>query len=62
MFNKNFHRIFPALFLIIIFASSAECMIAQETTQLEVKIKAVAEWLNTVDMKLNQLKMLAQLP
>ena len=62
MFKKNFHRIFLASFLIIMSASSAECMIAQETTQLEVKIKAVAEWLNTVDMKLNQLKMLAQLP
>ena len=62
MFNKNFNRIFLAFFLIIMCASSAECMIAQETTQLEVKIKAVAEWLNTVDMKLNQLKMLAQLP
>ena len=62
MFNKNFRHIFLAFFLIIMCASSAECMIAQETTQLEVKIKAVAEWLNTVDMKLNQLKMLAQLP
>ena len=62
MFNKNFKTIFIALILIITCASSAKCMIAQETTQLEVKIKAVAEWLNTVDMKLNQLKMLAQLP
>ena len=62
MFNKNFKSMFFALILIITCASSAECMIAQETTQLEVKIKAVAEWLNTVDMKLNQLKMLAQLP
>ena len=43
-------------------ASAAECLIAQETTQPEVKIKAVAEWLNTIEMKLNQLKMLAQLP
>ena len=51
MFNKNFKIIFIALILIIMCASSAECMIAQETTQLEVKIKAVAEWLNTVDMK-----------
>ena len=62
MFNKNFHHIFLAFILTITCISSAECMIAQETTQLEVKIKAVAEWLNTVDMKLNQLKMLAQLP
>ena len=62
MFCKKFIRLISSLVLIIICASSAECMIAQETTQLEVKIKAVAEWLNTVDMKLNQLKMLAQLP
>ena len=62
MFCKKFIRLISSLVLIIMFASSAECMIAQETTQLEVKIKAVAEWLNTVDMKLNQLKMLAQLP
>ena len=62
MFNKNFHHIFLAFILTITCISSAECMIAQETTQLEIKIKAVAEWLNTVDMKLNQLKMLAQLP
>ena len=62
MFNKKFIRAFLALTLILLSASSALCLIAQETTQLEVKIKAVAEWLNTVDMKLNQLKMLAQLP
>ena len=62
MFNKKFSHILLVFILIIMCASSAECMIAQETTQLEVKIKAVAEWLNTVDMKLNQLKMLAQLP
>ena len=49
MFNKKFKTIFIALILIIMCASSAECIIA--TTQLEVKIKAVAEWLNTVDMK-----------
>ena len=42
--------------------SRSECFIAQETTQITVKIKAVAEWLNTIEMKLNQLKMLAQLP
>ena len=62
MFCKKFIRLISSLVLIIMFASSTECMIAQETTQLEVKIKAVTEWLNTVDMKLNQLKMLAQLP
>ena len=62
MFNKKFIRAFLALTLILLSASSALCLIAQETTQLEVKIKAVAEWLNTIDMKLNQLKMLAQLP
>ena len=51
MFNKNFKIIFIALILIIMCASSAECIIA--TTQLEVKIKAVAEWLNTLEMQLN---------
>ena len=45
-----------------VWPSRSECFIAQETTQLTVKIKAVAEWLNTIEMKLNQLKMLAQLP
>ena len=62
MLNKRFKHIFLAFLLLIMCISSADCFIAQETTQLEVKIKAVAEWLNTVDMKLNQLKMLAQLP
>lgn len=62
MFLKKFHHFLLALVLISVCASAAECLIAQETTQLEVKIKAVAEWLNTIEMKLNQLKMLAQLP
>ena len=62
MFKKNFNRIFLALVLICVCASCSECLIAQETTQITVKIKAIAEWLNTVEMKLNQLKMLAQLP
>ena len=62
MFLKKFKHIFLALVLISVCASAAECLIAQETTQITVKIKAVAEWLNTIEMKLNQLKMLAQLP
>lgn len=41
---------------------SGDAFIAQEHTQTIVKLKAIAEWLNTVQMKLNQLKMLAQLP
>ena len=60
------HRFFTFLLLasilVVISASCSECFIAQETTQITVKIKAVAEWLNTIEMKLNQLKMLAQLP
>lgn len=62
MNRKKFNSIFLALFLSGVWGSSAECLIAQETTQITVRIKAVAEWLNTVEMKLNQLKMLAQLP
>ena len=38
------------------------CIIAQEPTQITVKLKAISEWLNTLEMKTNQLKMLAQLP
>ena len=60
------HRFFTFLLLasilVVISALCSECFIAQETTQITVKIKAVAEWLNTIEMKLNQLKMLAQLP
>ena len=59
---KKLNSLILALFLFGIFASCSECLIAQETTQVTVKIKAVAEWLNTVEMQLNQLKMLAQLP
>ena len=62
MIYKKFPRVILAFVLIAVCASSAECLIAQETTQITVKIKAVAEWLNTVEMQLNQLKMLAQLP
>ncbi len=51
-----------AFILTVVFTSGSECFIAQETTQLLVKVKAVAEWLNTIEIKLNQLKMLAQLP
>ncbi|MBQ7262428.1 MAG: hypothetical protein IJR14_01795 [Synergistaceae bacterium] len=43
-------------------AAPAMAIIAQESTQTIVKAKAIAEWLNTVEMKLNQLQMLAQLP
>ena len=62
MFKQNFNRILLAFVLISFCASCSECWIAQETTQITVKIKAVAEWLNTLEMQLNQLKMLAQLP
>ena len=62
MFSKKFFRGFSAIILIILSASPALCLIAQETTQITVKVKAVAEWLNTLEMQLNQLKMLAQLP
>ena len=60
------HRFFTFLMLasswVVSSASCSESFIAQETTQITVKVKAVAEWLNTIEMKLNQLKMLAQLP
>ena len=62
MRQRKFIPILLAFVLIIACASSSECFIAQETTQITVKVKAVAEWLNTIEMKLNQLKMLAQLP
>ena len=62
MLNKNFVRLLSVLALVLLSASSAWGLIAQETTQITVKVKAVAEWLNTVEMQLNQLKMLAQLP
>lgn len=63
--NKFYKKFFLFIFsCALIFASvtSGECFIAQETTQITVKIKTIAEWLNTLEMKLNQLKMLAQLP
>ena len=59
---KKFKFVMLVLTLIFVCASSSESWIAQETTQITVKIKAIAEWLNTVEMQLNQLKMLAQLP
>ena len=62
MFKKNLNRILLAFVIISFCSSCSECWIAQETTQITVKIKAVAEWLNTLEMQLNQLKMLAQLP
>ena len=62
MLNTRFKHIFLAFILLITCVSPANCFIVQETTQLLVKVKAVAEWLNTIEMKLNQLKMLAQLP
>lgn len=40
----------------------ADAFIAQESTQIIVKLKAISEFLNTLQMKLNQIKMLAQLP
>ena len=42
-----------AFILVVISASCSESFIAQETTQITVKVKAVAEWLNTIEMKLN---------
>lgn len=62
MFKKYLNRILLALVLISFCSYCSECWIAQEMTQITVKIKAVAEWLNTLEMQLNQLKMLAQLP
>ena len=59
---KKFKFGMLVLALIFVYSSSSESWIAQETTQITVKIKTIAEWLNTVEMKLNQLKMLAQLP
>jgi len=59
---KKLNRLILAITLILVCSNPSLGWIAQETTQITVKIKAVAEWLNTVEMKLNQLKMLAQLP
>lgn len=62
MNHKKINRLIIAFILVFLCVSPALCWIAQETTQIAVKIKAVAEWLNTIEMKTNQLKMLAQLP
>lgn len=62
MFGKKFICILLTFVLSFICVSPALCWIAQETTQITVKIKALAEWINTLEMQLNQLKMLAQLP
>ena len=59
---RKFIAILFAFTLIISCTYCSEAFIAQEYTQISVKVKAVAEWLNTIEMKLNQLKMLAQLP
>lgn len=60
--KRRFKAIFFALVMVLAWADSGFCLIAQETTQLTVKLKAISEWLNTLEMKTNQLKMLAQLP
>ena len=62
MKRRIFTLVLLACFGVGVWPSRSECIIAQETTQITVKIKAIAEWLNTIEMKLNQLKMLAQLP
>lgn len=59
------HSVLLSILLLVsllAYSRSGFAWIAQEHTQTIVKLKAVAEWLNTVQMKLNQLKMLAQLP
>ena len=53
MFKQNFNRILLAFVMISVCASCSDCWIAQETTQITVKIKAVAEWLNTLEMQVN---------
>ena len=58
----RFKPLFLAFVLVFVVANPGMCLIAQETTQLTVKLKAISEWLNTLEMKTNQLKMLAQLP
>ena len=59
---SRFKRFFLASVLVFVLANPGMCLIAQETTQLTVKLKAISEWLNTLEIKTNQLKMLAQLP
>ena len=58
----RFKPLFLALVLVFVVANPGMCIIAQEPTQITVKLKAISEWLNTLEMKTNQLKMLAQLP
>ena len=59
---SKFKRLFLASVLVLVLAHPGMCLIAQEPTQITVKLKAISEWLNTLEMKTNQLKMLAQLP
>ena len=54
--------LFALIFILFTHAVPAAALIAQESTQTIVKAKAIAEWLNSIQMKLNQLQMLAQLP
>ena len=58
----RFKTLLLALVLVFVVANPGMCIIAQEPTQITVKLKAISEWLNTLEMKTNQLKMLAQLP
>lgn len=63
MRSKRIAAIFLLFAMLIVqIPGKVYAFIAQEHTQTIVKLKAIAEWLNTVQMKLNQLKMLAQLP
>ena len=58
-------KCFTAFVLVLVMlcrVMAADAFIAQEGTQIIVKLKAISEFLNTLQMKLNQIKMLAQLP
>lgn len=58
-------KCFAAFILVLVMLCRvmvADAFIAQEGTQIIVKLKAISEFLNTLQMKLNQIKMLAQLP
>lgn len=58
-------KCFTAFILVLVMlcrVMTADAFIAQESTQIIVKLKAISEFLNTLQMKLNQIKMLAQLP
>ena len=59
---SKFKRLFLASVIVLVLAHPGMCLIAQEPTQITVKLKAISEWLNTLEMKTNQLKMLSQLP